>query len=62
MKESSIESRTRDENQTGKEAARGNTAAASFFCGAATAEQLVAVMERADNSIRCDQNPVDDVL
>jgi hypothetical protein len=62
MKESSIENRTRDENQAEKEAVCGNTAAASFFCAAGTAEQLVAVMERADNSIRCDQNPVDDAL
>ncbi len=31
MKESSIENRTRDENQAEKEAACGNTAAASFF-------------------------------
>jgi hypothetical protein len=41
MKESSTESRTRDKNQAEEEAACGKHRGGLFFCGAATAEQLV---------------------
>ncbi|MDT7817075.1 MAG: hypothetical protein QOJ51_4206 [Acidobacteriaceae bacterium] len=59
MKESSIESRTRNENQAEKEAACGNTAAASFFVLRVPRSNSPAVLQRAGNSIRGHHDPVD---
>jgi hypothetical protein len=62
MKESSTESRTRDKDQAEQEAACGQHRGGLLFFVRPPRNKLVAVIEKADNSMRCDQDLVDDAL